>query len=156
MNNLNLAQNLIKKKPESELRLLVQKHSSGIEHRSESNTPNRQKKARELRSGFSIQFRGYTFMNDANLPQQVIEDNTDFLIGDLVVIRNHIMGHMQSDSIFCITEYKEDFLGAHVSMIDPHGMTWTSGTKHIRPVTVAELNAKRRLTKAEQALAEVP
>ena len=95
-------------------------------------------------------------MNSSNLPQQVIEDNTDFLIGDLVVIRNHIMGPMQSDSIFCITEYKEDFLGAHVSMIDPHGMTWTSGTKHIRPATVAELNAKRRFTKAEQALAEVP
>ena len=54
----NLAHLLIKKKPESELRLLVQKHSSGIEHVSESSTPNGQKKARELRSGFSIQFRG--------------------------------------------------------------------------------------------------
>ena len=54
----NLAHLLIKKKPESELRLLVQKHSSGIEHVSESSTANMQKKARELRSGFSIQFRG--------------------------------------------------------------------------------------------------
>lgn len=95
-------------------------------------------------------------MNDVNVAQQVIEDNTDFLIGDAVVIKNHIMGPLQSDSIFCITEYKEDFLDAPVSMIDPHGMTWTSGTKHIRPATVAELNAKRRLTMAEQALAEVP
>ena len=55
---LNLTHKLGKKKPESELRLLVQKHSSGIEHVLESSTPNRQKKARELRSGFSIQFRG--------------------------------------------------------------------------------------------------
>ena len=59
MNNLNLAQILIKNKPEARLTdLLVQKHSSGIEHVSESSTPNGQKKARELRSGFSIQFRG--------------------------------------------------------------------------------------------------
>ena len=59
MNSSNLAQFLIKKKPElTTLRLLVQKHSSGIEHGSESSTLNRQKKARELRSGFSIQFRG--------------------------------------------------------------------------------------------------
>ena len=59
MNNQNLAQDLTKKKPEARLSdFLVQKHSSGIEHVLESNTPNRQKKARELRSGFSIQFRG--------------------------------------------------------------------------------------------------
>ena len=59
MNNLNLAQILIKKKPEARLSdFLVQKHSSGIEHVLESSTPNGQKKARELRSGFSIQFRG--------------------------------------------------------------------------------------------------
>ena len=59
MNSSNLAQDLTKKKSEARLSdFLVQKHSSGIEHRSESSTPNGQKKARELRSGFSIQFRG--------------------------------------------------------------------------------------------------
>lgn len=47
MNSLNLAQFLTKKKPElTTLRLLVQKHSSGIEHGSESSTLNKQKKAR--------------------------------------------------------------------------------------------------------------
>ena len=47
MNSSNLAQFLIKKKPElTTLRLLVQKHSSGIEHGSESSTLNKQKKAR--------------------------------------------------------------------------------------------------------------
>ena len=59
MNNSKLTQVLIKKKPEARLSdFLVQKHSSGIEHVLESSTPNGQKKARELRSGFSIQFRG--------------------------------------------------------------------------------------------------
>lgn len=45
MNSSNLAQFLTKKKPElTTLRLLVQKHSSGIEHGSESSTLNKQKK----------------------------------------------------------------------------------------------------------------
>jgi hypothetical protein len=47
MNNQNLAQDLTKKKPEARLSdSLVQKHSSGIEHGSESSTLNKQKKAR--------------------------------------------------------------------------------------------------------------
>lgn len=141
----NLAHLLIKKKPESELRLLVQKHSSGIEHVSESSTPNGQKKARELRSGLSIQFRGYTFMNDANVSQQVIEDNTDFLVGDVVVLKKS-----NSDpQLLTIEAYQ------------PKDYYWIEGGElvhqdDIRTATTAELQAKRRLTKAEQALAEVP
>lgn len=141
----NLAHLLIKKKPESELRLLVQKHSSGIEHVSESSTPNGQKKARELRSGFSIQFRGYTFMNDANVSQQVFEDNTDFLIGDVVVLKNP-----NSDPQLLT-----------ISAFQPSQYYWIEGGElvhqdDVRTATTAELQAKRRLTKAEQALAEVP
>jgi hypothetical protein len=148
MNNPNLAQVLIKKKPEARLSdFLAQKHSSGIEHVLESSTPNRQKKARELRSGFSIQFRGYTFMNDANLAHQVVRDNTDFLIGDVVVLSDL--------NLLSVTEL--------LTLQDFDGEFWTTdhsigrvSEKVIRTATTAELQAKRRLTKAEQALAEVP
>ena len=149
MNNQNLAQDLTKKKPEARLSdSLVQKHSSGIEHRSESNTPNRQKKARELRSGFSIQFRGYTFMNDANLAQQVIEDNMDFLIGDSVVL-DEALGNF--DGIYEITEVYENNVDVYIGI----GIL-TLNKKLVRSASTIELNAKRRLTLAEQALAEVP
>ena len=149
MNNQNLAQDLTKKKPEARLSdFLVQKHSSGIEHVSESSTPNRQKKARELRSGFSIQFRGYTFMNDANLPQQVIEDNIDFLIGDAVVL-DKALGNF--DGIYEITEVYENNVDVYIGI----GIL-TLNKRFVRSASTTELNAKRRLTEAEQALAEVP
>ena len=149
MNNLNLAQILIKKKPEARLSdFLVQKHSSGIEHVLESSTPNGQKKARELRSGFSIQFRGYTFMNDANLPQQVIEDNIDFLIGDAVVL-DKALGNF--DGIYEITEVYENNVDVYIGI----GIL-TLNKRFVRSASTTELNAKRRLTEAEQALAEVP
>ncbi|ENV71926.1 hypothetical protein ACVIAJ_06890 [Acinetobacter johnsonii] len=149
MNNQNLAQDLTKKKPEARLSdFLVQKHSSGIEHVSESSTANRQKKARELRSGFSIQFRGYTFMNDANLPQQVIEDNIDFLIGDAVVL-DKALGNF--DGIYEITEVYENNVDVYIGI----GIL-TLNKRFVRSASTTELNAKRRLTEAEQALAEVP
>ena len=144
----NLAQLLSKKKPESELRLLVQKHSSGIEHVSESSTPNGQKKARELRSGFSIQFRGYTFMNDANVSQQVFEDNIDFLIGDAVVL-DKALGNF--DGIYEITEVYESNVDVYIGI----GIL-TLNKRFVRSDSTTELNAKRRLTEAEQALAVVP
>lgn len=149
MNNQNLAQDLTKKKPEARLSdFLVQKHSSGIEHVSESSTANRQKKARELRSGFSIQFRGYTFMNDANLPQQVIEDNIDFLIADAVVL-DKALGNF--DGIYEITEVYESNVDVYIGI----GIL-TLNKRCVRSASTTELNAKRRLTEAEQALAEVP
>lgn len=149
MNNQNLAQDLTKKKPEARLSdFLVQKHSSGIEHVSESSTANRQKKARELRSGFSIQFRGYTFMNDANLPQQVIEDNIDLLNGDAVVL-DEALGSF--DGIYEITEVYENNVDVYIGI----GIL-TLNKRFVRSASTTELNAKRRLTEAEQALAEVP
>ena len=52
MNNSNLTQVLIKKKPEARLSdFLVQKHSSGIEHVLESSTPNGQKKSPRVEIG---------------------------------------------------------------------------------------------------------
>lgn len=44
-------------------------------------------------------------MNDANLPQQVIEDNIDFLIGDAVVL-DKALGNF--DGIYEITEVYEE------------------------------------------------
>lgn len=150
MNNQNLAQDLTKKKPEARISdSLVQKHSSGIEHRSESNTPNRQKKARELRSGFSIQFRGYILMNNPTLSQQPIENNvnTDFIKGDVVVLSDL--------NLLSVTEL--------LTLQDFDGEFWTTdhsigrvSEKVIRTAITAELQAKRRLSAAEQALAEVP
>jgi|GEM_PF-1329168 len=149
MNNQNLAQDLTKKKPEARLSdFLVQKHSSGIEHSSESSTSNRRKKARELRSGFSIQFRGYTFMNDANLAQQAFEDNTDFLIGDAVVL-NEVIGNF--DEIYNVVEVYENTVDVYIGI----GIS-TLNKKFVHSASTIELNAKRRLTKTEQALAEVP
>lgn len=150
MNNQNLAQDLTKKKPEARLSdFLVQKHSSGIEHVSESSTANRQKKARELRSGFSIQFRGYILMNNLTLSQQPIENNVnrDFIKGDVVVLSDL--------NLLSVTELLtlQDFDGEFWTTDHPIGRV---SEKVIRTATTAELQAKRRLSLAEQALAEVP
>ncbi len=92
----------------------------------------------------------------SNLAEQISEYKPiEFLVGDMVVIQNHIIGPFGSDSIFCIIEIKSDFLGDHVSMTDTDGKVWTSGVRYIRPATLAELKAKRRLTTEELARAEV-
>ena len=71
-------------------------------------------------------------MNTNNLSEQPIELNSpDFLIGDVVVLTKE-----------CRTIKSEN----HLILVS---------SKEIRTATVAELNAKRRLTSAEQALAEV-
>ncbi len=75
----------------------------------------------------------------------------DYLLGDVVVI----IDHNATNFIFTVTEVKSDFLGDWVDMVDHRNVKWTSGTKFIRSATVAEIQAKRRLTKVEQALAEV-
>jgi len=95
-------------------------------------------------------------MNIINLSEQPIELNSqEFVVGDMVVIQNHIMGPLGSDSIFCIIEIKSDFLGDNVSMTDINGMVLTSGVRYIRHATVAENQLKRRLTTEELARAEV-
>lgn len=95
-------------------------------------------------------------MNIINLSEQPTELNSqEFVVGDMVVIQNHIMGPLGSDSIFCIIEIRSDFLGDHVSMTDSNGKIWTSGSQYIRHATVAENQLKRRLTAEELARAEV-
>ena len=75
----------------------------------------------------------------------------DYLLGDVVVI----IDQNATNFIFTVTGVKSDFLGDWVDMVDHQNVKWTSGTKFIRSATVAEIQAKRRLTKVEQALAEV-
>ncbi|MEJ5033892.1 hypothetical protein WH243_01110 [Acinetobacter sp. MYb177] len=87
-------------------------------------------------------------MNDANLAQQVIEDNTDFLIGDAVVL-NQVIGSF--DEIYNVVEVYENTVDVYIGI----GIL-TINKKFVRSASTIELNAKRRLTLAEQTLAEVP
>lgn len=92
----------------------------------------------------------------SNLSEQPTELNSqEFVVGDIVVIQNHIIGPLGSNSIFCIIEIKSDFLGDHVSMTDINGKVWTSGVRYIRHATIAENQLKRRLNAEELARAEV-
>ena len=87
-------------------------------------------------------------MNNTNLAQQVIEDNMDFLIGDSVVL-DEALGNF--DGIYEITEVYENSVDVYIGI----GIL-TLNKRFVRSASTTELNAKRRLTKAEQALAEVP
>lgn len=87
-------------------------------------------------------------MNNTNLAQQVIEDNMDFLIGDSVVL-DGALGNF--DEIYEIIEVYENNVDVYIGI----GIL-TLNKKFVRSASTIELNAKRRLTKAEQALAEVP
>lgn len=83
-------------------------------------------------------------MNMVNLSKQAIENNTDFLVGDVVV---HVPENA-SDDLFTVLDYQ------------PNDHYWLESDylvhqSNIRHATPAELNAKRRLTNAEQALTEV-
>ena len=87
-------------------------------------------------------------MNNTNLAQQVVEDNMDFLIGDSVVL-DEALGSF--DGIYEITEVYENNVDVYIGI----GIL-TLNKRFVRSASTTELNAKRRLTKAEQALAEVP
>lgn len=87
-------------------------------------------------------------MNSLNLAQQVIEDNTDFLIGDAVVL-NQVIGNF--DEIYNVVEVYENTVDVYIGI----GIL-TLNKKLVRSASTIELNAKRRFTLAEQALAEVP
>ena len=87
-------------------------------------------------------------MNNSNLAQQVIEDNADFLIGDAVVL-NEVIGNF--DEIYNVVEVYENTVDVYIGI----GIL-TLNKKFVRCASTIELNAKRRLTLAEQALAEVP
>lgn len=87
-------------------------------------------------------------MNNTNLAQQVIEDNMDFLNGDAVVL-DEALGNF--DGIYEIKEVYENNVDVYIGI-----GTLTLNKKLVRSASTIELNAKRRLTLAEQSLAEVP
>ena len=84
-------------------------------------------------------------MNKPNLPQQANDDKSEFITGDIVVFTDpnkpdHLMTvhKVQGDGV--LLNGNRSFALTHL----------------IRGASVAEVLAKRRLTTAEQALAEVP
>lgn len=86
-------------------------------------------------------------MNNPTLSQQPIENNvnTDFIKGDVVVLKNS-----NSDPQLLT-----------ISAFQPSQYYWIEGGElvhkdNVRTATTAELQAKRRLSLTEQALAEVP
>ncbi|AYX88695.1 hypothetical protein RGN99_003705 [Acinetobacter baumannii] len=90
-------------------------------------------------------------MNTNNLSEQPIELNSpDFLIGDVVVLTKECRTFKSND----LFEVKNKTLTRLWTIKSENHLILVS-SKEIRTATVAELNAKRRLTSAEQALAEV-
>jgi len=84
-------------------------------------------------------------MNKQNLPQQTNQNNgVDFLVGDVVAYTDEI----DIDRLVEIEAYQPD---SHWHLSDGN----LARTSQIRCATVSELQAKRRLSEAELALAEV-
>ncbi len=97
-------------------------------------------------------------MNKQNLPQQAIQDNSnnDFLQGDTVVLIAPV-------TLVNRTFDTDDLLSVeYITSLDGVGITANGviviivDPTEIRHASTLELKLKRRLTKAEQALAEVP
>ncbi|KAF0615806.1 hypothetical protein AB71192_04205 [Acinetobacter baumannii] len=90
-------------------------------------------------------------MNRNNLSEQPMNSNDlEFLVGDMVVLTEECRTFKSND----LFEVKNKTLTSLWTIKSENHLILVS-SKEIRTATVAELNAKRRLTKAEQALAEV-
>jgi len=90
-------------------------------------------------------------MNKTNLSNQSMNSNDlDFLVGDMVVLTEECRTFKSND----LFEVKNKTLTSLWTIKSENHLILVS-SKEIRTATVAELNAKRRLISAEQALAEV-
>ncbi|SSR34948.1 Uncharacterised protein [Acinetobacter baumannii] len=90
-------------------------------------------------------------MNKTNLSNQTTERNQpEFLVGDVVVLTKECRSFKSND----LFEVKNKTLTS-LWTIKSQNHLFLVSSKEIRTATVAELNANRRLTSAEQALAEV-
>ncbi|MEC5496632.1 hypothetical protein P9867_009035 [Acinetobacter baumannii] len=86
-----------------------------------------------------------------NLSNQTSKHNLqEFLVGDVVVLTEECRTFKSND----LFEVKNKTLTSLWTIKSEKHLILVS-SKEIRTATVAELNAKRRLTSAEQALAEV-
>lgn len=84
----------------------------------------------------------------SNLAQEAAPYNdSDFLIGDSVVIDQAMVNF---NEIYQITEVYENTVNVYIGI----GIL-TLHKKLVRSASITELNANRRLSQAEQALAEV-
>lgn len=91
-----------------------------------------------------------------NISNEVSTHNSDFIVGDMVVIKTpleFINRTFDSDELFIV----QDICGLQSSGVTIliNGQRVTAADSELRHASVAELNAKRRLSNIEQVLAEV-
>lgn len=89
-----------------------------------------------------------------NISNEITTYNCDFVVGDMVVINSPLQfvdRSFDSDELFTV----EAALNSGIT-ISIDGKQVTAAATELRHATIAEVNAKRRITKSEQALAEVP
>ena len=92
----------------------------------------------------------------SNLAQQATTDNTsDFLVGDVVVLSPYAGDFAKSENALYELIAFENKLETLAILSTRNGIEVRSGVEHLRHASIAELQAKRRLTKAEQSAAEV-
>lgn len=85
----------------------------------------------------------------SNLPQQPIENNDDFLIGDAVVLDDNGAFKAFDDLCYVLEVYE------HMVCVLIRFGTLTISKKLVRNALITELNAKRRLTATELTMGEV-
>lgn len=91
-----------------------------------------------------------------NISNEVTTHNSDFIVGDTVVIKTpleFINRTFDSDELFIVQEICVLQSGGVTILID--GNRVVVADSELRHASIAELNAKRRITNSEQALAEV-
>ncbi|OEC84752.1 hypothetical protein [Acinetobacter sp. YK3] len=91
-----------------------------------------------------------------NISNEVSTHNSDFLVGDTVVINTpleFINRTFDSDELFIVQDIC-GLLSKGVTILI-NGERVIAADSELRHASVAELNAKRRLSKTEQVLAEV-
>lgn len=91
-----------------------------------------------------------------NISNEVSTHNTDFIVGDTVVIKTpleFINRTFDSDELFIVQDIC-GLLSKGVTILI-NGERVIAADSELRHASVAELNAKRRLSKTEQVLAEV-
>ncbi len=91
-----------------------------------------------------------------NISNEVSTHNSDFIVGDTVVIKTpleFINKTFDSDELFIVQDIC-GLLSKGVTILI-NGERVIAADSELRHASVAELNAKRRLTNVEQVLAEV-
>ncbi len=91
-----------------------------------------------------------------NISNEVSTHNSDFIVGDTVVIKTpleFINRTFDSDELFIVQDIC-GLLSKGVTILI-NGERVTAADSELRHASVAELNAKRRLSIVEQVLAEV-